>query len=245
MSLSRALPPWSVAVRPLRRAAGVSYDIQLLEVAKQMSGERGTSVYEQAGPVPAAIALIQASLPPALAEKIGDAYRFAEAAHAGQLRDEGTPFIEHPVRVAEILWQEMGCHDVDVVIAALNHDTVEDSDTVDGELVASKFGESVARMVLDLTKAPARLGERDRRDREYLDRLPTLDHDSRAIKLADRIDNLRSVMRSGDAAKAAWYLQVSREEFLPLAAMTDPVAYRLIAEACDAIEVALNEFGAT
>jgi (p)ppGpp synthase/HD superfamily hydrolase len=191
-------------------------------------------------PIPPELALIQAAVMPEDAERLDNAFRFAAAAHAGQTRDEGTPFIEHPVRVAAILWGELGCRDVDVLVAALNHDVVEDSELVDAALVASAFGERVAALVLDVTKEEAAAHDRAARDRAYLDRLPRLSLDSRMLKLADRIDNLRSVLRSGDPDKARRYLEVSRAEFIPLALSTDQAAARLVTEACDAVERMLS-----
>jgi (p)ppGpp synthase/HD superfamily hydrolase len=187
-------------------------------------------------PIPPELALIQAAVMPDDAERLDNAFRFAAAAHAGQTRDEGTPFIEHPVRVAAILWGELGCRDVDVLVAALNHDVVEDSELVDAALLASAFGERVAALVLDVTKEQVATEHKAARDRAYLDRLPRLSLDSRMLKLADRIDNLRSVLRSGDPDKARRYLEVSRAEFIPLALSTDQAAARLVTEACDAVE---------
>lgn len=187
-------------------------------------------------PIPPQLALIQAAVPTDDAERLDNAFRFAAAAHEGQTRDEGTPFIEHPVRVAAILWGELGCRDVDMLVAALNHDVVEDSELVDGELVASAFGERVAGLVMDVTKEQVAPEHKAARDRAYMDRLPRLSLDSRLLKLADRIDNLRSVLHSGDPEKARRYLEISRAEFIPLALSTDHAAARLVTEACDAVE---------
>lgn len=198
-------------------------------------------MYEIVDPVPSSLTLIQAALGPEDAERIERAYRFSAAAHDGQYRDEGTPFVEHPVRVAVLLWQELGVRDVELLVAALLHDAIEDSHEVDAELIVSAFGERVAGLVSDVTKDAVAPEDRDARDRAYLDRLPTLSADSRLLKLADRIDNLRSVMQSGDPGKARRYLDVSRAEFVPLAMMTDQAALRLVTEACDDIACALDE----
>ncbi len=200
-------------------------------------------MYEIVEPMPHSLTLIQASLSPDDAELLELAYRFALAAHEGQTRDEGSPFIEHPVRVAVLLWHELGVRDIELLIAALNHDTIEDCDAVDAALIESVFGDRVTRLVNDVTKEAVQPEERSERDRAYLDRLPTLSIDSRLLKLADRIDNLRSVIHANDPAKASRYLEVSRAEFIPLAAMTDPAASRLVSDACDSIERMLDESG--
>jgi (p)ppGpp synthase/HD superfamily hydrolase len=193
-------------------------------------------MYEIVEPLPTSLTLIQASLSPDDAELLGLAYSFARAAHKGQSRDEGSPFIEHPVRVAALLWHELGVRDVELLIAALNHDTIEDCDEVDSALIASVFGDRVTGLVIDVTKEAVPFDERAERDRAYLERLPTLSIDSRLLKLADRIDNLRSVIHANDPAKARRYLEVSRAAFIPLAAMTDLAASRLVSDACDSIE---------
>lgn len=185
---------------------------------------------------PPDIAMIIASLPPSDAERIEAAFRFAEAAHRGQMRDEGTPFIDHPVRVARILWEELGGRDVDVVVAALNHDVLEDCSWLEEEVLAGALGKRATGLIRDVTKPAVPDEEKPARDRVYLDSLRGLPPDSRLLKLADRIDNLRSVVHSGDPDKASRYLEVSRLEFIPLALATDPVAADLVSQACDDIE---------
>lgn len=198
-----------------------------------------------APPTPPDIALIIATLPASDAERIVAAYRFAAAAHHAHLRDEGTPFIDHPVRVARILWEELGSRDVDMIVAALNHDVLEDCEWLDEEVLAGALGQRTTSMVKDVTKAQVEEEDKAARDRAYLDNLRTIPVESRLLKLADRIDNLRGVISSGDPDKAARYLTVSREEFIPLALATDPRAAELVTQACDQIERYLIENGFT
>ena len=83
------------------------------------------------------------------AEKIKEAYEFADKAHDGQKRKSGDPYISHPVEVAKILI-EYGADDASI-IAALLHDTVEDTDvTLDD--IKKQFGEEVALLVDGVTK---------------------------------------------------------------------------------------------
>lgn len=194
--------------------------------------------YQQAT-LPAPMTLMLAFLSDEDAERLKQAFQFAAAAHAEHTRDEGTPYIDHPVRVAQILWEELGNRDVDLLIAALNHDVLEDCDWLAPSVLESIFGPHVTAMVLDVTKERVPDAEKAARDRAYLDRLAGLSHESRLLKLADRIDNLRGVTASGDLAKARRYLDVSRAEFIPLALATDQTAARLIIDACDAIEAYL------
>ncbi|MBR3588510.1 MAG: HD domain-containing protein, partial [Clostridia bacterium] len=82
-------------------------------------------------------------------EKIDKAYNMAKDAHEGQLRYSGQPYIIHPVAVATILVDL--CMDYQSVVAALLHDTVEDTD-VSIENVKNDYGEDVAKLVDGVTK---------------------------------------------------------------------------------------------
>jgi len=174
------------------------------------------------------------------ARRLGATYQFAAAAHAGQLRNEGTPFIEHPVAVAVMLWNELGCRDVDMLAAALTHDVLEDS-CVEPDALRTLLGDRAFEMVERVTKPTVPFDRKARRDIEYLESVRLASADVRLLKLADRIHNLRSVPVAGDPAKAKRYLTVSRAEFLPLAMATDPTAARMIEDACDVIEAYLAE----
>src|SRR3954466_5525933 len=74
--------------------------------------------------------------------RLEDAYRFSEAAHAGQTRQSGEPYISHPLAVAEILadWHLDG----QTLIAALLHDVTEDTAVTKDE-ISDTFGKPVAR----------------------------------------------------------------------------------------------------
>ncbi len=194
---------------------------------------------------PSEIAMMAAGVPRFDGGRLVRAYRFAEAAHDGQMRDEGTPYIEHPIRVALILWEELGVRDVDMLVAALNHDVLEDCDWLDAGVLEGALGERPTGFIQDVTKPRVPDAEKAQRDQVYLDGLPKLCHESRLIKLADRIDNLRGVIHAGDPAKAGRYLDVSRRSFIPLALATEVAAADLIAAACDHIEAYLRESGSS
>lgn len=190
----------------------------------------------QPAPIPPTLTLILATQPADEARRIEYVFQFAAAAHDGQARDEGAPFIEHPVAVVSILWGELGCRDVDMLVAALMHDVLEDCVDVDPDGVKDLIGARAFGLVESVTKPPVPEQCKRERDRAYLDRLRDAPSDVRLLKLADRIHNLRQVVHANNPAKARRYLEVSRAEFYPLALATSPIAARLIAEACDAIE---------
>ena len=82
-------------------------------------------------------------------KRLFDAFTYADAAHKGQLRKSGEPYIIHPLAVAEIV-ADLGL-DVDSVIAAMLHDCIEDTASTHEE-IAKKFGASVAELVEGVTK---------------------------------------------------------------------------------------------
>ena len=65
-----------------------------------------------------------------LAPKILDAYEMSRSVHDQQVRNDGTPYFYHCSRVAKILMDELHIFDADILIAALLHDVLEDSETV-------------------------------------------------------------------------------------------------------------------
>ena len=80
---------------------------------------------------------------------VRDAYAFAEAAHSGQKRYSGEPYITHPLAVAGALaeWRM----DAQAVIAALLHDVMEDTAVTKAE-ISRRFGKQVAELVDGLSK---------------------------------------------------------------------------------------------
>lgn len=123
--------------------------------------------------------------------RIEKATKFAEDAHEGQTRKyTGAPYVVHPKRVAERARVQGEAEDV--VVAALLHDTVEDTE-VTKEQVAQEFGENVASMVAALTEErPAGMNRRQRLA-AYFDRLSRERRDVKVLKLLDRLDNLNEL----------------------------------------------------
>ncbi len=125
-----------------------------------------------------------------------DALDFATDAHDDQWRRSGEAYIMHPCSVAMILAAEMDVDDPEILSAALLHDTVEDVDEVDIELVGEKFGSYVAAIVEGCTKVT-----RDSGDKQNLSKLvhrklfsgAALRPEVMLVKLADRLHNLRTL----------------------------------------------------
>jgi len=122
------------------------------------------------------------------------AIEFSRAAHQGQLRHSGDPYISHPIAVARILTP---LHiDVQAIIAALLHDVVEDT-TITNDQVAEKFGKPVAELVEGLSKLD-RIQFETREDAQaenFRKMLLAMARDVRVIliKLADRLHNMRTL----------------------------------------------------
>ncbi len=126
--------------------------------------------------------------------KIISAYEFAEAAHEGQKRSSGEPYIVHPVSVAFILL-ELGM-DTDTICAAMLHDVVEDTDAT-LEDIQKKFGQDVALLVDGVTKlSKAPIFNQDEQLAENVRKiLLAMSQDIRVmlIKLCDRLHNMRTL----------------------------------------------------
>ena len=123
---------------------------------------------------------------------IQTAYEVAEKAHTGQVRKSGDPYITHPLSVSTIL-AELGM-DTTTLVAALLHDTVEDT-TLTLKEVTEKFGDEVAHLVDGVTKLDkVRFG--DATEAETIRKMIiAMAQDPRVlvIKLADRLHNMRTM----------------------------------------------------
>lgn len=122
------------------------------------------------------------------------ALAFSEAAHKGQTRESGDPYVSHPIAVARILTP---LHlDAQAIIAALLHDVVEDTNT-SIENIAQAFGKPVAEMVEGLSKLDKLQFEtqEDAQAENFRKMLMAMARDVRVIliKLADRLHNMRTL----------------------------------------------------
>ena len=137
---------------------------------------------------------LSAYLKPQDVEHVRVAIEFSRAAHQGQMRQSGDPYISHPIAVARILTP---LHiDAQAIVAALLHDVVEDTD-VTSEDVAEKFGKPVAELVDGLSKLD-RIRFETREDAQaenFRKMLLAMARDVRVIliKLADRLHNMRTL----------------------------------------------------
>jgi guanosine-3',5'-bis(diphosphate) 3'-pyrophosphohydrolase len=120
------------------------------------------------------------------------AAKFAAAKHKGQTRKDGkTPYITHPVQVASILSREAKVTDPVILLSALLHDTLEDTDTSYEELEA-EFGKEVANLVLEVTNNP-NLSKLDSKTAQIA---KPWSPKAIRLKMADKTANLRDLVNA-------------------------------------------------
>ncbi len=137
------------------------------------------------------------------------ALSFAAEKHRDQRRKgiEASPYINHPIMLANVLWHVGGVSDAVVIAAAMLHDTVEDTQTTPEEL-EQQFGKQVCDIVLEVTDdqhLPPVL-----RKRLQVIKAPHTTHMAKLVKLADKICNVRDIL---DAPPAGWTLARKRRYF--------------------------------
>lgn len=134
------------------------------------------------------------------------ATEFTCRVHNGAFRDDGvSPYAIHPIRVAELLRQIGGESNIDVLVAALLHDSIEKT-VLTFEGLNAQFGPTVASIVQELT-----LDDTLPKDEQFaaaVAQTGTLSEAAKKIKLADRLDNMLDLLRGcGTREKYERYLQ--------------------------------------
>ena len=124
--------------------------------------------------------------------RIIQAIAFAAEKHRNQRRKDAdaSPYINHPIALANVLANEAGISDEKVLIAAILHDTIEDTETTAEELVAV-FGEDIAAIVLEVTDDKA-LPKAERKRLQIVN-APSISECAKLVKLADKICNVRDI----------------------------------------------------
>ena len=185
--------------------------------------ENAKSTPAAANAAAASFAALTAKLDYMSAEDVNNirrAYRFADEAHLGQIRNGGLPYITHPVAVAQQCaeWKL----DAQALMAALLHDAIEDCGVTKPELI-ERFGAPVAELVDGLTKLEKlEFSTREENQAEsFRKMLLAMARDVRVIliKLADRSHNMRTL---SDVPRSKW-TRISRETLDIYA----PIAHRL------------------
>ena len=151
-------------------------------------------------------------------DTVNKAYNFALEAHQNQKRDEGVPYIIHPVAVAKILTDLK--LDSATITTGLLHDTIEDTN-VTYENVKKEFGEEVANLVDGVTKISAleNRASDDSKAENFRKLILATSKDIRVllVKLADRLHNMRTIQFVKDSEKKIRKAKETMEIYAPLA----------------------------
>ena len=146
---------------------------------------------------------------PDLLRPVFDALKFAAQKHRDQRRKnvEASPYINHPIDLAQLLIDVGRVTDPATLCAAVLHDTIEDTDTTATEL-ENKFGKEVTTIVLEVTDDQTL--RKEARKRAQVEGVPHASPKAKLVKLADKICNLRDMAH---APPMGWSLERRREYF--------------------------------
>lgn len=144
-------------------------------------------------------------------QQIDNAVDFATRKHTGQTqRTNGEPYVNHCIRVANTV--QPYTKNINVILAAILHDTLEDTDTTYQELI-NTFDKEVACLVLFLTNNKDDMDSAGGKAPYLAKRINLLSEDALLIKLADRLDNISDL---GDDEKSCLYREQTRYVFLEM-----------------------------
>lgn len=141
--------------------------------------------------------------------RILEAAIFAAQKHQGHVRKDkqGSPYITHPLQVAQTLWEIGGVLESKILVAAILHDTIEDTDTTPNEIHRA-FGGEILNIVLEVTDDKSL--DRLERKRLQIVHAPGLSHPARLIKLGDKLVNCSDILQN---PPRYWPL-VRRQEYI-------------------------------
>lgn len=159
-------------------------------------------------------------------ERLLQATHFAATKHADQRRknSQATPYINHPIEVANHLNTVGNINDEDILIAAILHDTIEDTATTEEEIRA-RFGAYVTDLVLECTDDKSL--EKAERKRLQIVNAPHKSDGAKQIKIADKTCNLKSILddppQGWPVARQLEYFQWARNVYEGLKGINAPL----------------------
>lgn len=167
------------------------------------------------------------SLEDSIRHKAFRALELAKREHNGQFRDSGVSYIIHPIRTALILPEEAGIQNIDMLCAALLHDSIEDGE-VSVEEIKRIFGKEVSRIVERVTRIRAQDESEEEKVKAKIEKFQQIaqeDENVRLVKLCDVLDNMRSIdfipEISPARAKIARWKNELKNYILPIAEKTN------------------------
>lgn len=136
------------------------------------------------------------------------ALAFSAKKHSKQRRKDldQSPYINHPIALANIL-SKRGIVDENVLCAAILHDTIEDTQTTERELI-EEFGKKITSIVLEVTDDKTL--EKSVRKQKQIEHAATISHEAKLVKLADKIANLTDIL---DSPPSDWSMERKNEYF--------------------------------
>lgn len=137
------------------------------------------------------------------------ALRFSAEKHSDQRRrdSKSSPYINHPIQVAETLWKVGGVRDDALLVAAILHDTIEDTDATPEE-IKREFGEEVLGLVLEVTDDKSL--PKEVRKQLQIENAAKKSPKAKLLKLADKLCNVHDLIHS---PPSSWSLK-RRQEYL-------------------------------
>jgi GTP diphosphokinase / guanosine-3',5'-bis(diphosphate) 3'-diphosphatase len=127
-----------------------------------------------------------------------EAISFAAEKHRNQRRKDAhaSPYINHPIALANVLANEGHVTDINVLCAAVLHDTIEDTETTAAEL-ESRFGSKIAGVVVEVTDDKSL--PKEVRKQLQIEHAANASQEAKLVKLADKICNLRDILNAPPA----------------------------------------------
>ena len=137
------------------------------------------------------------------------AFRFAAEKHNDQRRKDAkaSPYINHLIGVTETLWTVGEVRDINLLVAAILHDTIEDTNTT-AEEIKAEFGEDVLALVLEVTDDKSL--PKETRKQLQVEHAPHKSERAKLLKIADKINNIRDIIKS---PPESWSME-RRQEYL-------------------------------
>src|SRR6476646_5581685 len=156
--------------------------------------------------------------------KITRAFSLSAKVHIGQFSkgNKIEPYINHPLRVALILTEELKTSDIDLICAALLHDTIEKSNnlTINDQL-RKEAGEHVYTIVYALTRPKTENEQKEKTQEEYFQNIAKSSKSIRYVKIAERLDNIRTMKNSTHKERVLRYKEETQKYIIPIAEKTD------------------------
>lgn len=123
------------------------------------------------------------------------AMKFSAEKHRNQRRkdEQESPYINHPIEVANVLWTVGDVYDVTTIVGALLHDTIEDTNTTPEEIL-NNFGKDVLALVLEVSDDNS-LPKKERKIKQ-IKKASFLSFRAKQLKLADKICNITDIANS-------------------------------------------------